>query len=150
MPYHVDIQVDPAFADRVDTRPLARMVRQALEEHGQPADAAITVVITDDQRVRQLNRDFRGVDRPTDVLAFSAHAIAEFVTPEESPSYLGDVIVSYPAALAQAGERGHPVERELAILVAHGCLHLLGYDHATEEERREMWARQEEIARQVK
>ncbi len=63
----------------------------------------------------------------------------------EAGGYLGDVIVSYPRAVVQAGEHGHPVEQELNLLVVHGLLHLLGYDHASEEERALMWARQETI-----
>jgi probable rRNA maturation factor len=82
------------------------------------------------------------MDQPTDVLAFAAQEGEAFVLPEGEPPYLGDVIVSYPTALAQATEAGQPVTAELALLVVHGCLHLLGYDHAEPDEQARMWARQ--------
>jgi probable rRNA maturation factor len=87
-----------------------------------------------------------GIDAPTDVLAFSAQEETEiFVVAPETVEYLGDVIVSYPRAVAQAGEARHEVEQELDLLIVHGLLHLLGYDHAEEEEKTLMWARQEAI-----
>ncbi len=99
--------------------------------------------------IQALNRTFRQVDSPTDVLAFPAAEGNDFVLPPELPPYLGDVIISYPTALAQAEAQGHPVEQELTLLIVHGCLHLLGYDHETEEERQQMWARQEALCTQL-
>jgi len=145
--YHIDVQVEGDFSQRIVVDDLARIVRTVLEQSEQPPDAAVTLVIVDDERIRQLNRTFRGVDHATDVLAFGVGDDSAFVTPEELPPYLGDVVVSYPTAVAQAAAMGHSVEEELALLVVHGCLHLLGYDDATEQERQRMWARQEEILR---
>src|SRR5207245_3084599 len=83
-----------------------------------------------------LNRDYRGVDAPTDVLSFAAEEDAPadaarpaFVLPPDIPRYLGDIAISYEHVVAQAAEYGHSRERELAYLTAHGVLHLLGYDH---------------------
>jgi probable rRNA maturation factor len=94
----------------------------------------------------ELNRDFLGKDAPTDVLAFAAlEDSGPFVAAPEAGGYLGDVIVSYPRAVAQAREHGHSPEQELNLLVVHGILHLLGYDHADDEGKAVMWARQDAI-----
>jgi probable rRNA maturation factor len=104
------------------------------------------LVITGDQSIRDLNRDFLGVDAPTDVLAFPTQAEGgPFVAAPEAGGYLGDVIISYPRAEAQARQEGHPVEQELDLLIVHGILHLLGYDHATPGDKAAMWARQDAI-----
>jgi probable rRNA maturation factor len=169
--YQIDVQVDPDLVGPLALDPLVCLVAATLGYADQPADTEVTLVITDDVQMRELNRTFRDVDSPTDVLSFPARenvadcespedtgaaqdeddrAQPDFVTPSELLPYLGDVIISYPTALAQATEQGHAVEDELALLVVHGCLHLLGYDHATEEERQRMWAIQEEILHSLK
>jgi probable rRNA maturation factor len=107
--------------------------------------AALTLVVTGDEKIRGLNRQFRQVDRPTDVLAFPAAVDAPFVEAPGQPPYLGDAIISYPRAADQAAEAGHSVEAELALLAVHGTLHLLGYDHATPEEKAVMWAAKEAV-----
>ncbi len=142
---HIVVQIDPEFRDHIVHSEIVHLVKSVLEQEGQPSDAGVTVVITDDARIHEMNRSFRGVDRPTDVLAFAMCEGSSFVTPDALPPYLGDVIVSYPRAQAQAADQGHPVGDELALLVVHGCLHLLDYDHADDKARRRMWARQKEI-----
>ncbi len=109
----------------------------------QPDKASMSVVLADDAELARLNRDFRGLDGPTDVLSFEFDG--------EDPSgemsgYLGDVVISVQRAQAQAEEAGHSVEHELAVLAAHGALHLAGYDHAEEAEEKGMFARQEAAA----
>ena len=141
----VDIQIDPRFAGKVDEGRLRRVIAKALESEGR-SEGELTILITGDEQVQELNRRYRGVDAPTDVLSFGVVSDEEgFVTPPEASAYLGDIVVSYPRALEQAREYGHSVEEEMDLLVVHGLLHLLGYDHETEEERRAMWARQENI-----
>lgn len=108
-----------------------------------PLDRSLTLVITDDAKVQDLNRDFLGIDEPTDVLSFPSGESEP--DPDTGEVYLGDVIISYPRAQAQAEAGGHPIQQELQLLVVHGVLHLLGYDHASEEEKAEMWAAQEAI-----
>lgn len=147
--YQIGIQTKPRFADYVSLEWVTRVVSFVLQRENQPENTGVTVVITDDAEVRELNRTFRDTDCPTDVLSFPASGGAEFVIPKELALYLGDVIVSYPTALAQAAEHRHSVEDELALLIVHGCLHLLGYDHMNEEEHHRMWARQEEILQVV-
>lgn len=105
-----------------------------------------SLTFVDDEAIRALNRDYRGYDKPTDVLSFSQQEDLDgFVFPEEEAPVLGDVVVSVETAERQAAERGHPVESELTLLVAHGVLHLLGEDHATPEEKARMWARQSAV-----
>jgi probable rRNA maturation factor len=98
----------------------------------------VTLVITDDAQIRDLNRQFREIDSVTDVLSFPSDEIDL----DTGKPYLGDILISYPQAFLQAKQVGHPVETELQLLTVHGMLHLLGYDHANEEEKAEMWALQ--------
>jgi probable rRNA maturation factor len=141
----VDVQTASRFAGEVDEELLRRVIAEALRHEGIEGEIALSVVITDDGAVRELNREFRDVDAPTDVLAFGTGEESDFVTAPGEPAYLGDVIISYPRAVIQAEEYGHSINRELALLTVHGVLHLLGYDHVDEVERTEMWARQNEI-----
>ncbi|WP_129630936.1 rRNA maturation RNase YbeY [Candidatus Oscillochloris fontis] len=90
----------------------------------------VGVLITDDAHIHTLNRDYRGVDAPTDVLSFADDGPpASFVVAGDGPRYLGDIAISYQRVLAQAAEYGHSPARELVYLAVHGTLHLLGYDH---------------------
>jgi len=148
-----DIQVDDPFADLVDVENLSAVVTDLLVKVGLPL-AGLTIVITDDEAVQTLNRDYRGVDAPTDVLSFAAQEGAETepvladLPPElvaEMGNYLGDVLIAYPYAAHQAAHYQNSIQAELRLLAVHGVLHLLGYDHATPEEEAAMWARQSEI-----
>ncbi|NIO69792.1 MAG: rRNA maturation RNase YbeY [Anaerolineae bacterium] len=141
----VDIQTAPRFAGKFDVELLRRITAEALRREGVEGKVALSVVITDDEAVRELNRQFRDVDAPTDVLAFGSGEEGDFVTAPGEPAYLGDVVISCPRAVSQAEEYGHSINRELALLAVHGVLHLLGYDHVDEAERMEMWTRQNEI-----
>jgi probable rRNA maturation factor len=140
----VEVQVAPAFAGAVSEERLQQIAESVLRHEARPGQ--MTVVVTDDVGIQQLNRDFLGIDAPTDVLSFSAQEDGSpFVGAPEASSYLGDVIISYPQAVTQAEEVGHPVGQEIDLLVVHGTLHLLGYDHVSDEERAAMWARQDQI-----
>jgi probable rRNA maturation factor len=144
----IDVEIEPSIAPEVGpdvSEERLRAVGEAvLHQEGVPGQA--TLVITGDERIQELNRVYRGLDEPTDVLSFSAQeGSGDFVAAPEASCYLGDVIVSYPRAVAQAADQGHAVEQELNLLIVHGLLHLLGYDHAEEEEKAVMWARQEAI-----
>ncbi len=98
-----------------------------------PVQCEVAVRITDDAELHALNQTYRKINQPTDVLSFPANDDARdatpFVLPPDLPHFLGDVVLSYERVLAQAAEYGHTSERELAYLVAHGTLHLLGFDH---------------------
>jgi probable rRNA maturation factor len=109
----------------------------------------VSLVFTDSETVQQLNRDYRGVDEPTDVLAFHMLPQKEvddsFMLPPDGVTRLGEVIISYPQAVKQAKKQGHSPERELALLIIHGILHLLGYDHEEPEEESKMREREREL-----
>ncbi len=140
----INIQVAEPFADRVDTEDLAAYIQRALLLEGVQA-GTLTVVITDEEAVRELNRTYRGIDATTDVLSFAMSEGEDIILPDEELPYLGDIIIAYPVAEQQAAQYGHSVQEELRLLAVHGVLHLLGYDHATPEEETIMWARQAEI-----
>ncbi len=142
----VEVQIAPAFAGLLSVERLQAVAGAVLRHEDWAGELAL--VFTDDEGIQALNRDFLGTDAPTDVLAFSAREDGgPFVSAPEAAGYLGDVIVSYPRAVQQARELGHTPEQELDLLVVHGILHLLGYDHAEEEEKTIMWAQQEAILR---
>jgi probable rRNA maturation factor len=143
MPLHtITVQVDKQFQTQVQPdllyqATLATLAHQRVEERRE-----LTVVVTGDEPLRELNRRHRGVDAPTDVLAFPGETRGPFVGAPGLPFYLGDVVISFPRARDQAAEAGHTVHAELQLLVIHGVLHLLGHDDATEEQRVQMWAAQ--------
>jgi probable rRNA maturation factor len=105
------------------------------------ASVDMTIVLTDDDQLHELNREYLGVDAPTDVLSFPA---AES-DPETGTTYLGDILISIPRATQQAQAAGHSIEDEVQLLVVHGTLHLLGHDHATAAEKARMWHAQAEV-----
>lgn len=115
----------------------------ALQHEGCSADTGLTIVITDDAAVQALNRQYRGIDAPTDVLSFPADEPP--VSLPDEPVYLGDVVIAYPYAQAQAQREGHDMMHSLLLLVVHGTLHLLGYDHDTAPNRAAMWDIQNQV-----
>jgi probable rRNA maturation factor len=135
---------DGAFAERV-LQHAVQMQRADLPPGTRRV--YVSLVLTDDAGIAALNREFRGVDAPTDVLSFPQLDAAGPVTavPADAPLLLGDIVVSLQRAEAQAHEYGHTRARELGFLLAHGLLHLLGYDHETATEAATMEARQEAV-----
>lgn len=119
----------------------------ALDFMGFGRDCELSVTLTDDEGIRALNREYRGVDRPTDVLSFPMYAFEDGdLPPEEGDFTLGDVVISVERAKEQAAKYGHTLRREIAFLTVHSILHLLGWDHETsEEDERKMFAKQDEI-----
>ncbi len=135
---------------------IRRAINAALEYEKFDEPAEVSVTFVDDEAIRELNRDYRGKDRATDVLSFPlCEDEDDFVMPPMSdedgeedaePVALGDIVISVERAKAQAEEYGHAFERELAFLAVHSTLHLLGYDHErSEEEDKDQRRRQEEI-----
>ena len=144
----INILVDEALETELDTGWLESVARKVLAAENVGAKTEMGLVISSDERVQQLNRDYRGKDEPTDVLAFSAREEADdspFIPPPDGILHLGEVIISYPQAEIQAEEHGHPLKKELAILLIHGLLHLLGYDHEEINARRKMRSREKEL-----
>ncbi len=120
---------------------MKRVIRRAVSEQYPDHKFEINVTVCDDEEIRAINKEHRGIDRPTDVLSFP---FLDFDTPEVL-TLLGDIIISRDTAYRQAEEYGHSAKREFCFLAAHSALHLLGYDHETEPEREEMEAKQREI-----
>jgi probable rRNA maturation factor len=151
----IDVHVEAAFRERVDADWIKQVARRVLEEEGEKgATYEASVAIVGSRAIQELNRDYRGIDEPTDVLSFGLLArqedAAAFVLPPDNVLHMGEVIVSYPQAEGQAREQGHPVKQELAQLVIHGMLHLLGYDHEeSEQEGNKMRDREAIIFRAV-
>jgi len=142
---HIEIQTEVPLED-VDLTLLKVASLATLRHQGFSEASEITIVITDDAALRELNRRFRGVDKPTDVLSFSDDTRGPFAGGGEGfPRYLGDIVISLPRALAQSEAAGCDVVAELQLLIVHGTLHLLGYDHADPASKTQMWAAQEAI-----
>jgi len=135
------IQLVPQIEVEIDEEHLHRLAVEALRLEGVAQSFELGLFITDDEGIEELNRRYRGVDEPTDVLAFGGE-VEGFVS---HARHLGDIVISYPRALSQAREQGHSVAQEIDFLFLHGLLHLLGYEDETPEERVRMWARQEGV-----
>ena len=136
----INIEILPEFKRIFTPVILERAAIAALNQQAVP-DADLTLVMTGDNQIQALDRDFLGVDSPTDVLSFPSSEI----DPETGRRYLGDIVISIPRAEAQSNFGGHPLEDELSLLVIHGVLHLLGHDHASEKEKIRMWNTQIKI-----
>ena len=140
----IHIEISEGFRNQIESRLLTYAAETTLQHQTSPG-VDLTVVITTDEEVHQLNHQHRGIDAPTDVLSFEAG----YPDPETETIYLGDVIIAYPQAESQAQKGGHPTEVELQLLVVHGVLHLLGHDHAEPEEKSKMWQAQGEILKKL-
>ena len=124
---------------------IERAAHLALKHQKESLPVNLSVVLTDSRKLKKLNRDYLGIDAPTDVLSFPA---AES-DPETGARYIGDILISVPYATKSAKKAGHPLEAELQLLVVHGVLHLLGHDHAKPREKARMWKAQREILTQL-
>jgi len=137
----VHLQIDEQYQGMGFEERLGAAAEATLAYDNSAPNAELTIVLSDDAHLQALNARFRDIDAPTDVLSFPS----DQVDPESGAPYLGDVIIAFPRALAQAKAGGHPVEEELCLLAVHGVLHLLGFDHAEEQDKAHMWQRQQEI-----
>lgn len=155
----VDIMEDESFQLTPEQIELIDRVLQKAAELEGLKKGEVSVSLVGDEEIQQLNKEYRGINRPTDVLSFAIEEMGEgedMIYFEESgqeaedyPALLGDIIISIPRAMKQAEEYNHSFERELGFLVVHGFLHLLGYDHQTEEEEKKMFSRQEEVLQAI-
>ncbi|MFC1941364.1 rRNA maturation RNase YbeY [Chloroflexota bacterium] len=147
----INVLIDEGLGECLEESWLERVAEKVLTAQGVDSSTEFGLVIVSQERIRQLNLSYLGKDVPTDVLAFSLLPeqtkgdLISFVSPPDGIKHLGEVIISYPQAVIQAKERQHSVKREIAILIIHGVLHLLGYEHDTPEQEREMRARETEI-----
>ncbi|HZG60558.1 MAG TPA: rRNA maturation RNase YbeY [Anoxybacillus sp.] len=130
---------------------IEKLLNYAAEMENVQDEAEVSVTFVDNEKIREINRDYRGKDKPTDVISFALEEMGDGeveIVGAEIPPVLGDIIISVPKAREQAEEYGHSFMRELGFLAVHGFLHLLGYDHETEEEEKEMFSKQEQILEQ--
>lgn len=143
----VIMEVEPSLKEKERLESIARAaVLEALRVEGREADPCeVSVVFADDAFIARLNREYRGVEGPTDVLSFALNegeGGPGFAGPNDEPEMLGDVVVSVETAGRQARDAGKPPENEIGLLLIHGTLHLLGHDHDTPEREAVMWKRQ--------
>jgi probable rRNA maturation factor len=124
---------------------LEEAANQALFQARASGDSELTIAIASDELLHDLNQKYLGIDSPTDVLSFNA----DFTDPDSEANYLGDIVISIPRAITQAQASDHPVKDELQLLVVHGVLHLVGYDHAENDDRYSMQEMQNAILKQL-
>jgi probable rRNA maturation factor len=141
--HDVLVSIDPAFGAGITADWLTGVARITLEMERTPS-CQLSIVLTSDEQIRELNREFAGEDHATDVLSFSLREGETFVAPDETDR-LGEVIVSFETAERQADEAGHHVEDEIAHLLVHGVLHILGYDHTAPADETKMRARERSV-----
>ena len=120
------------------------IIEQALKTLGIEDDVEVSCVLVDDERIHEINREYRHIDRSTDVISFAMEDNDQFYV-EGMPRTLGDIFISVDHAKKQAEEYGHSLRREICFLFTHGILHLLGYDHMTDEQEKEMFGLQDQI-----
>lgn len=135
----IEIQVRPYYRKKTNPRLVQQWAEAVLSFEKKTGNA--TIVITGNREIHAYNKEYRQIDSPTDVLSFTDGN----TDPETGELYLGDILISWMKANQQAIVENHPLEAELALLTVHGMLHLLGYDHHTDSDRKKMWKRQAAI-----
>ena len=144
--YTIEVTRDPTLRCAMKVAWLRSIVRASLRAEGVAPPAEVALLLATDDEIRRLNREYRGIDAITDVLSFALQESEDaFPEPPDGAQSLGQVVVSYPRAVSQAEEYGHSTEREVAFLIVHGVLHLLGHDHQTPEEEARMRDKQEAV-----
>jgi probable rRNA maturation factor len=151
-PVEINVNVPRGLGKRIDSKLIQRAAQGALQRDGWQRAATLDVHIVTDDEMREVNATRRGIDEATDVLSFPLMEVQPggvahdfFVLPPETPENLGEVVISYERVENQADEAGHSREREWAFLTVHAVLHILGYDHDTDEKRRVMRRKEEEV-----
>ncbi len=161
MTIHFDYEVTEEF--EFDFEEMEKKVVEACLEYVDcPYEAEVSILLTDNEQIKVINREYRDVDAPTDVLSFPAvdyelpgdfsrleEEVASYFHPETGELILGDIVISLERAKQQATEYGHSLKRELAFLTTHSMFHLFGYDHMEEEERKLMEDKQREVLESV-
>lgn len=158
----IEVIDDVSYLSEEQAQLLQNVIVKAIDKLRLGNNIEVDISIVSNEVIQELNRTYRNIDRPTDVLSFALEEVSsefdvdfEGLTYEEKKDaednaqemdrHLGDIILSYPRAVEQATEYGHSLERELGFLAVHGFLHLIGYDHQTDEESKVMFALQEEV-----
>jgi probable rRNA maturation factor len=139
-----DIQIDESFAAKIIPQPIENALIVTFRPQPPPANIeTVSIVVTDNDTVQLLNRQYRNIDAPTDVLSFEHISDPNF--PGGDTPHLGDIIIAGPIAETQATTAGHTVQEEVILLAVHGALHLLGFDHDTPANKTQMWAVQHQV-----
>ena len=141
----INVVIANKYKKLVDLEQVQLAAQTVLHTLRPDTEYELTIAVEDDAHVQRLNKQYRHIDKTTDVLSFESNDL----NPESGLLYLGDIIISYPMAFSQSTTAGHPVLSELQLLVVHGLLHLLGYDHAEPDEKEKMWVVQKNILDQL-
>jgi probable rRNA maturation factor len=139
----IHIEINPSLPSKPPVEELERAALATLEHEAAHGD--LSLVLSDDAQLQELNRKFLEIDAPTDVLSFPASEM----DPDTGKRYLGDILISLPRAALQARAAGHVLKAELQLLVVHGVLHLLGHEHESSEGKARMWSAQAEVLEQL-
>ena len=150
----INILIDDEFKRKITRRWLTAVAEQVLKAEKTGRNVELGILITDQERVRQLNWTYRNKNEPTDTLSFymvpePSQPEDNFVTPPDKILHLGEVVISYPQAVIQAKEQRHTVRKEITILLVHGILHLLGYDHEKPADATKMQPREIAILNRI-
>jgi len=145
MYYDIDNRQDKFEITKEMEELVEKVIKEALKVEGKSDNYEVSISFVDNDEIKILNRDFRGVDKETDVLSFTMEDEFEFSTP-----ILGDIIISLEKAEEQAKEYGHTLEREVAYLTAHSMFHLMGYDHMDEDEKAIMRSKEKQVMKNLK
>jgi probable rRNA maturation factor len=138
------VEINPEIGDFIEN-----CICTGLKAEGISAAVEVSILLVDDQQIRGLNKTYRGIDSPTDVLSFPMLEFASGIGERDIAAVLGDIVISMERAQHQAQEYNHSFLRELGFLLIHGLLHLLGFDHLEEQERQKMRQREEIILKQL-
>lgn len=160
MTIHIEYEAEERLGFDYEST-IRKVINEAMDYEECPYESEVEVVITDNERIHEVNKEFRDIDRPTDVLSFPMveydtpgdfdvlEESEECFNPETGELLLGDIMISVDKVKEQAANYGHSEERELGFLIAHSMLHLFGYDHMEDDEREVMERKQEEILQKI-
>lgn len=140
------IQIDEPYLSLIEPEQLEQAVVQTFTILNRALTESVSIVITDNETVRALNKQYRGIAAPTDVLSFANEPDPDFPAElADISAHLGDIVIAYPVAQAQALAANHKTSAEIRLLVVHGLLHLLGFDHDTPARKATMWSTQQQV-----
>lgn len=151
MPVELLIQDTITLTTQMGANELERLVTigEAVLTAMQRSTAGVTIIIEADDAIQAMNAQYRGIDRPTDVLTFAAEPLPDDIGDADDADYLGDILIAYNYTLHQATTQNHAPPDEFALMVVHGLLHLLGFDHDTPDSQKAMWAEQQTLLDQL-
>ena len=147
----INVLIEEGLEIDLEIEWLQSILEKTLLAEDAPPNTEISLVLTSQERIHELNRDYRGKDKPTDVLSFSMaeqrteEEPTDFIEPPDGLVHLGEIIISYPQAIFQAKEHHHTLNKEIATLIVHGVLHILGYDHEKPETEAAMQTREKDV-----